>query len=113
MKLQKIIAIVVLLALIVGLVIGIVLYFVHSSSEENEVGEFTFPGDFKFGAASASYQIEGAWDEDGKTASIWDTITHNDPLYIKDRSNGDVAANSYHFYQKDIDALTKIGVSTN
>ena len=72
---------------------------------------FSFPSNFKFGAASASYQIEGGWNEDGKSPNIWDTVTHNDPGFTVDRYNGDVAADSYHMYQKDIDALNNIGVS--
>ena len=75
--------------------------------------QYSFPPSFKFGAASASYQIEGAWDEDGRTPSIWDHLTHKNPAYIADSSNGDFAADSYHLYQKDIDALENIGVSSN
>lgn len=71
---------------------------------------FNFPEGFKFGAASASYQIEGAWNLDGKTPNIWDTFTHNHPEYIADSSNGDVSADSYHFYKKDIEALKYVGV---
>lgn len=70
-----------------------------------------FPENFKFGSASAAYQIEGAWNADGKTASIWDTFTHNRPDMIADGLNGDVAADSYHFYEKDIAALKEVGVS--
>lgn len=72
---------------------------------------YTFPAQFKFGAASASYQIEGAWDLDGKSPNIWDWITHTKPDFIADKSNGDVAADSYHMFEKDIKALLDTGVS--
>lgn len=72
---------------------------------------YTFPTDFKFGAASASYQIEGAWEEDGKSPNIWDWVTHKKPDFVDDRSNGDVAADSYHMFEKDIQALKDTGVS--
>lgn len=71
---------------------------------------FTFPDEFRFGAASAAFQIEGGWNEGGKTPSIWDTFIHNFPELIADKSNADVSADSYHFYQKDVEALKLIGV---
>ncbi|CRL06340.1 CLUMA_CG019074, isoform A [Clunio marinus] len=72
---------------------------------------YTFPEGFKIGAASASYQIEGGWNEDGKSPSIWDTITQNQvaPCYIEDCSSGNVAADSYHMYEKDLQALEDVG----
>lgn len=58
----------------------------------------------------ASYQIEGAWNVDGKIPSVWDTATHRQPNGIADGSTGDVAGNSYYFYEKDIAKLKEVGV---
>lgn len=69
-----------------------------------------FPETFQWGAASASYQIEGAWNEDGKSENIWDYGTHKYPERINDQSNGDVAADSYHLYKEDVKALKDTGV---
>lgn len=69
-----------------------------------------FPNEFLFGAATAAFQIEGGWKEDGKGPNIWDELTHEHPEKIKDRSNADVGPNSYHLYEKDIKALKETGV---
>ncbi|MBQ6354473.1 MAG: family 1 glycosylhydrolase [Lachnospiraceae bacterium] len=68
-----------------------------------------FPKGFYWGADSASYQIEGGWDEDGKGQSIWDVFTHT-PGKIIDGQNGDVACDSYHRYQEDLDILKVLGI---
>jgi hypothetical protein len=73
--------------------------------------EDDFAADFLFGAATSSYQIEGAWDEDGKSANIWDTMTHNLPEKIDDRTTGNEAADSYHLYKQDVAAIKATGVS--
>lgn len=70
----------------------------------------SFPKDFSFGAATAAYQIEGAYQADGKGPSIWDSLTHNHPELVVDHSTGDIAADSYHFYKKDVAALKEVGV---
>ena len=66
-----------------------------------------FPEGFLWGAASAAYQVEGAWNEDGKGRNIWDDFCH-DITYnnIKNRDSGDIACDSYHRFREDI-ALMK------
>ncbi|XP_045484205.1 myrosinase 1 [Pieris rapae] len=73
-------------------------------------GERRFPDAFKFGAATASYQVEGAWNVSDKSASIWDTFSHNNPSAIVDQSNGDVACDSYHKWREDIDLASQLGL---
>ncbi|XP_013165647.1 PREDICTED: myrosinase 1-like [Papilio xuthus] len=69
-----------------------------------------FPPGFIFGAATASYQIEGAWNVSDKGESIWDRFVHTNPDAIKNGENGDVAADSYHNWQQDIDIASDIGL---
>jgi len=64
-------------------------------------GAVAFPQDFLWGTATASYQIEGAWNEDGKGLSIWDRFSHTKGK-IKGGDTGDVACDSYHRYGEDI-----------
>ena len=66
------------------------------------------PEGFVFGTSTASYQIEGAWDEDGKGPSIWDTFTA-EPGRIKDGSTGAVACDHYHRYVEDVALMERLG----
>lgn len=70
----------------------------------------TFPKGFYWGTATASYQIEGAANEDGKGKSIWDTYAHT-PGKIKDGSTGDVANDHYHRYKEDVQLMKDIGAT--
>lgn len=71
---------------------------------------FKFNPQFKWGVSTSSYQIEGACDEDGKGKSIWDTYTHMQGR-ILDGSNGDVACDSYHRLEEDLNLLQELGVN--
>jgi len=67
-----------------------------------------FPDGFRWGVATSSYQIEGAWNEDGKGPSIWDTYAHS-PGTIANGDTGDVANDHYHRYEEDVALMKSIG----
>jgi beta-glucosidase len=69
-----------------------------------------FPDGFTWGAATASYQIEGAPDADGKGPSVWDTFSHT-PGKVRGGDTGDVACDSYHRYREDADLVQSLGLS--
>jgi beta-glucosidase len=66
-----------------------------------------FPEGFHWGAATAAYQIEGAWDADGKGESIWDRFAHTSGR-IKNGDTGDVACDSYHRWREDVALLREM-----
>jgi 6-phospho-beta-glucosidase len=68
-----------------------------------------FPAGFLWGAASAAYQVEGAWDVDGKGPSVWDVFTRL-PGKTFQGSNGDVAVDHYHRYEEDIALMAEMGL---
>jgi beta-glucosidase len=69
-----------------------------------------FPGDFVWGVATSSYQIEGAVTEDGRGDSVWDVFCRR-PGAIRDGQTGDVAADHYHRWPQDVALMADLGVS--
>ncbi len=70
-----------------------------------------FPKGFMFGTATAAYQIEGAWNEDGKGESVWDRHVHDANGKVSRNETADVAIDHYHRYQSDFDILKEIGTN--
>ena len=70
-----------------------------------------FPPGFVWGTATASYQIEGAATEDGRTPSIWDTYSHT-PGRVSGGDTGDVADDHYHRYREDVAIMRELGVGS-
>ena len=68
-----------------------------------------FPDGFVWGAATASYQIEGAVAEDGRGPSVWDTFCAT-PGRVRDGDTGDVACDHYHRWREDVDLLAGLGL---
>jgi beta-glucosidase len=71
----------------------------------------TFPAGFHWGTATASYQIEGAWNEDGKGESIWDRFSH-EPGRIRTGDTGDRACDSYHRYADDVALMRDMNLTS-
>ncbi|XP_026728513.1 myrosinase 1-like [Trichoplusia ni] len=72
--------------------------------------DLSFPPGFKFGAATAAYQVEGAWNASDKGESIWDRFVHEDPGRIFNQNNGDIACDSYNQVEKDIEIAAELGL---
>lgn len=68
-----------------------------------------FPQDFIWGAATSAYQIEGAWNEDGRGPSVWDVFCRQ-PGKTWQGQTGDVAADHYHRWQEDVDLMAQLGL---
>ncbi len=69
-----------------------------------------FPEQFLWGVACASYQCEGAWNEDGKGPSIWDDFSHDPAGHIRYGDTGDIACDVYHRFREDIALMKKLGI---
>ncbi len=68
-----------------------------------------FKKDFVWGAATAAYQIEGAWNEDGKGENVWDVFCH-EYSHVEQGHTGDVACDHYHRYKEDVKLMKDLGL---
>jgi beta-glucosidase len=68
-----------------------------------------FPENFLWGTATAAYQVEGAVNEDGRGASIWDTFSHT-PGRVRHGDTGDIACDQYHRLEEDLDLMSELGM---
>ncbi len=83
----------------------------QDAEERSTVGGLAFPDRFVWGTATASYQIEGAVAEGGRTPSIWDTFSHT-PGKVFQGDTGDIAADHYHRYREDAELMEELGVNS-
>jgi beta-glucosidase len=67
------------------------------------------PDGFFWGVATSAYQIEGAYDEDGRTLSIWDTFCRR-PGAVANGETGDIACDHYHRMPADVAMIARLGV---
>jgi beta-glucosidase len=79
------------------------------SETDKEEKMVRFPEGFLWGSATASYQIEGAVDEDGRGPSIWDTSSHT-PGKVRHGDTGDIACDHYHRIEEDLDLMASLGL---
>jgi beta-glucosidase len=81
---------------------------INGSADYRDSG-LEFPPDFLLGSATAAYQIEGAFQEDGRGPSIWDTFSHTSGRTL-DGDTGDVADDHYHRMTPDLDLMKRLGL---
>ncbi len=76
-----------------------------------DIAAARFPMDFLWGTATSAFQVEGAWDTDGKSESIWDHFAHAGRLAGK--ANGDVACDQYHRFKGDIALMQQLHMKSH
>ncbi len=85
------------------------LHFLYHKDKERDMS--AFPPNFLWGAATAAYQVEGAYNEDGKGPSIWDIFSHQ-PGTTYQGTNGDVAVDHYHRVKEDVQLMAEMGLQS-
>jgi beta-glucosidase len=90
---------------------GLLPQIAAAASAAQGFGQGRFPSGFLWGAATAAYQIEGAYNEDGKGESVWDRFALA-PGKIKNGDSGKVACDSYHRYRDDIALLRALNLKS-
>ncbi|CAI9762217.1 unnamed protein product [Fraxinus pennsylvanica] len=71
-----------------------------------------FPQDFVFGSATSAYQVEGAWNTDGKGLSNWDVFTMRTPVKIHGGTNACTTINQYSRIKEDVTLIKKVGLDS-
>lgn len=75
------------------------------------MAEFCYPSDFRWGTATAAYQIEGAVCEDGRAESIWDRFC-SIPGNVQNGDTGEFACEHYHRYKEDVAMMKQLGINS-
>jgi beta-glucosidase/6-phospho-beta-glucosidase/beta-galactosidase len=90
----------------------ILIYFAFSCSPitDPKTKGTDFPEGFIWGVATSAYQVEGAYREDGKGLSVWDTYTNK--YNVANGETGNVAIDEYHRYKEDVAMLKEMGVKS-
>jgi beta-glucosidase len=80
-------------------------------ARDQDTASLEFPPGFRWGAATAAFQVEGALDTDGRTASVWDTFTAV-PGRVANGDRADLAVDHYHRYRDDVALMAELGLGT-
>ncbi len=73
------------------------------------IKKIQFPKSFTWGTATAAYQVEGAWNVDGRGESIWDRFSHT-PGHVENNENGDIACEQYYRFKEDIALMSEMNM---
>ncbi len=73
--------------------------------------KLSFPDGFVWGASTSAYQIEGAWNKDGKGESIWDRFAHT-PFHVNNGDTGDTACEFYYRMLDDVAIMKELGIQS-